>query len=151
MRISSGGATAIFPSGDFTEFRGASGGTVEYYTSGTNFTIPTTSASSESLGYYNHLILTPATGANITMPNSNLTIYGNATVQGQSATGVVRLNTAAARNLNINGDLLVTSGNLQFRNGVSQSATINGNISISNGAVFDVNAAPQPCTTLAGT
>jgi len=40
LRISSSTATAQFPGGDFGEFLGENGGTVEYYTSGVNFTVP---------------------------------------------------------------------------------------------------------------
>lgn len=40
LRISSSTATAVFPGGDFGEFLGEGGGTVEYYTLGTNFTMP---------------------------------------------------------------------------------------------------------------
>lgn len=42
LKISSAAATASFPSGDFGEFLGSSGGIVEYYTTGSqDFTIPT--------------------------------------------------------------------------------------------------------------
>lgn len=40
LRISSSTATAQFPGGDFGEFLGENGGTVEYYTLGVNFTVP---------------------------------------------------------------------------------------------------------------
>lgn len=40
LRISSNATTAEFPGGDFGEFLGEGGGTVEYYTLGTNFTMP---------------------------------------------------------------------------------------------------------------
>ena len=40
LRISSSTATAVFPGGDFGDFLGEGGGTVEYYTSGIDFTMP---------------------------------------------------------------------------------------------------------------
>jgi hypothetical protein len=148
IRISSGGATAIFPSGDFTEFLGPNGGTVEYYTSGTDFTIPTTSASSLALSYYCNLTLTPASGRLITMPNINLNVYNDLTIQGASATGIVRLNTTTARTLNISRNITLTGGNLQFRNGQSQTLTVGGNISLASGSIFDVQNTGATTNTL---
>lgn len=131
-------STNVFPAGDFTEFRGINGGTVEYYTpAGSSFTIPTTSSAptNDPLTYYHHLMLTPATGRTITMPNINMMIYGNMTVQGAGST---YLNTTATRTLNITGDLLVVSGTLQFRTGQSQNIITQGSLSISSGAIYNL-------------
>jgi len=49
LRISSSTTTAEFPGGDFGEFLGENGGTVEYYTSGTDFTIPSGSTTTTTL------------------------------------------------------------------------------------------------------
>ncbi len=154
IRISIPGAppatalTAAFPSGDFSEFTGTNGGTVEYYTpADRDLLIPVTSGSGDALNNYRHLIVSPATGRYITTPNRNLTVYGNMTVQGQSATGIVRLNTAAVRNLTINGNLTVTSGDLQFQNGQSQTITIGGNASI-GADLFDVQNTGATTNTL---
>lgn len=47
LRISSAASAAEFPGGDFGEFLGENGGTVEYYTTGTqDFTLPTGTAAS---------------------------------------------------------------------------------------------------------
>ncbi len=136
IRISSGGATAIFPRGDFSEFRGANGGTVEYYTSGTNFIIPTTSASSDALNYYRHMILTPAGGAFITMPDLNINLYGNLT---QTGAGTSYLNiSGTGRALTIAGNLEITGGTLQYRNGSVQNVAVAGNVTVANGTNFDV-------------
>ena len=141
MRITSNGATAIFPAGDFGNFLGPAGGTVEYYTTGTqDFVIPATSAapSSASIVSYFNLKLTPQSGRQITMPNSDLTIYGDLTIQGASATGLVNLNAVAAKNLSVNNNLNITGGNLIFNNAFAQALTIGGNIAISSGALFNV-------------
>jgi hypothetical protein len=128
--------TAAFPSGDFSEFRGLNGGTVEYYTGAIDeMLIPSTSQSGDALNYYRHIILTPEIGRYIAMPDLNLTIYGNMTVQG---TGTTRFNTTASRTMEIDGNLSVTSGTLQFRDGQSQTINVDGNISISSGATFNV-------------
>lgn len=141
LRISSATATAEFPAGDFGNFIRASGGTVEYYSTGTqDFTIPLSSAAPTALPLisYKNLLLTPATGRAITMPNQNMRIYSTMTVQGASSTGVARLNSAAARELAINSNLVVNSGTLQFMNGTAQSLLIYGNISIGASGTFNL-------------
>lgn len=141
LRISSASATAQFPAGDFGNFIRESGGSVEYYTTGAqDFTIPLTSAAPTNLPLisYKNLILTPATGRYIAMPNQNERIYGTMTVQGASATAVVRLNSANTRTLTLEGDLLVKSGTLQFQNVTSQILDIAGNIHIDAGALFNI-------------
>jgi len=145
-------SASLFPSGDFSEFRGTSGGTVEYYTNGSNYTLPITSGSADPLSYYKHLMISPQTGRNITLPNLNLTLYGDMIIQGGSATGVAQLNTASARSLLVSGDLTVASGNLRFGNGSSQNLTINGNLSVANGAIFNTlnSGATTNRITLAG-
>ncbi len=138
--------TATFPSGDFSAFRGPDGGTVEYYTGAIDeMLIPSTSASGDALNYYMHLVLTPASGRYIALPDLNLIIYGNMTAQGA---GTTRFNTAASRTLNIEGDLSVTSGTLQFRNGQSQVVTVNGNVTVSAGAIFNVQNAGSTTNSL---
>lgn len=142
LRISSNSATAIFPAGDFGNFLGATGGIVEYYTSGSqDFVIPVTSASptSSAISNYYNLHLTPQSGRQITMPNSDIVVYNNMTVQGASVTGLVNLNSVAGRNLSINNNLNVNGGNLIFKNGFSQALTVNNTLSISSGAIFDVS------------
>jgi hypothetical protein len=128
--------TGSFPGGDFSAFRGPNGGTVEYFSTG-SYTIPTTSTSSESLNTYRHLILNPGAGTVITMPDLNLTVYGNLT-QG-SGEGTSYLNTSVtSRTLTIGGNLNVNTGLMQVRNGSSQNVTVAGNFSISSGATFSV-------------
>ena len=151
LRISSAGATAEFPAGDFGNFIRESGGTVEYYTTGSqDFTVPTISAGPTNLPLisYKNLILTPATGRFINMPNQNERIYGTMTIQGGSATGVVRLNSTNARTLTLEGDLLIKSGNLQFQNVTSQILDVAGNINIDAGAIFDIAGAGAAVTNL---
>ncbi|MFD1003583.1 T9SS type A sorting domain-containing protein [Ohtaekwangia kribbensis] len=141
LRISSATATAEFPAGDFGNFIRANGGTVEYYTTGTqDFTIPTGSSVPTSLPLisYKNLVLKPASGQYIAMPNQDERIYGNITVQGASSTGVARLNAAASRTLTVNGNVVVTSGNLQFMNGTAQTLEVDGNVTISAGAIVNL-------------
>ena len=141
LRIAS---SNYFPQGDFGVFIGPNGGTVEYYTAGANITIPVTSdVTNLPLTNYRHLILTPATGNNITLPATDLTVYGNLTING-TGTGPndgVRTPTTASYVYTINGNLNVNSGLLEYRNNVLQTIKVFGNLNIASGAVFRVSAA----------
>jgi fibronectin-binding autotransporter adhesin len=144
LRISSSTATAEFPAGDFGNFIRASGGTVEYYsTASQDFTIPLSSASPTLLPLisYKNLTLSPGAGRFIRMPNQDLRIYGNLTVQGAASSGVAHLNSVNARTMTINGNIAVTGGNLQFQSGTPQTIDLDGGISVSTGAIFDVSPA----------
>jgi hypothetical protein len=138
LRISSSAATAVFPAGDFGNFLGTNGGTVEYYTSSLDFLLPLISSAptSRSITNYNHLMLSPATGFSITMPNTNLIVTGTMTVNGSSATALAKLNAAATRTLTIKTDLLVNGGNLIMQNGNTQTIRIDRNLTIAIDAGF---------------
>ena len=141
LRISSAAATAEFPAGDFGNFIRALGGTVEYYTTGSqDFTIPINSSAPTTLPLitYRSLVLTPGAGRFIRMPDQDERIYNHLIVQGTTSTGIARLNTTSARTLTINGNLVVSSGNLQFQNTTSQNLEIDGNVQVSSGAIFNL-------------
>ena len=66
LKISASASPAQFPGGDFGNFLSAGGGTVEYYNTGAvDFTLPAKTT-------YNNLILSPANGRVITMPDLNI-------------------------------------------------------------------------------
>ena len=162
MRISSAIGTATFPSGDFGNFLGPNGGTVEYYTQsapatniGVAFTLPTqyTAGVTVNITSYANLILSPGNGRNITLPNTDLTVFKDVNINTSlnSVAGISQLNnTGSTRTVNINGNLYVNKGNLQFTNGgnLAQNLTVNGNVAVSNGAVFDVAATNAATNTL---
>jgi fibronectin-binding autotransporter adhesin len=150
LRISSTGPTAAFPNGDFGNFLGINGGTIEYYTEtapsniGAAFILPTTFTSGATVtnitNYYN-LILSPATGKNITLPNTDLTIFKDFSinVSGTSASGLALLNNqAATRSMTVNGNLNINKGNLQYTNVGAQNVIVLGDVNILSGATFDV-------------
>lgn len=143
LRISSTGATAAFPAGDFGNFLSTGGGTVEYYNTGTtDFTLPA------GITYYNNLTLSPSNGRWVRMPNVDMTIYGNFTTIG-TGTGVSRLNSAAVRTLTVEGDINVTSGTLRFMNNTfAQTVYANGNVNLLSGATFDVSTTTNATNTL---
>ncbi|MBL0047056.1 MAG: PKD domain-containing protein [Bacteroidetes bacterium] len=141
LRISSSGATAQFPAGDFGLFLGQNGGTVDYFNTGAqDFTIPLTSAAptAAALGNYYNLTLSPTNNRTITLPNRDLTIYNNLTILGASATARALINATATRTLSILGNLNVNAGNFQFQNGTIQNMLVTGNVSIAGAAIFDV-------------
>ncbi len=82
LRIAS---STYFPAGDWGNFLGPSGGTVEYYqTAAGTLTLPTTytlpgGGTANITGYYN-LITSPYNASHIILPNTNLTVYNNLTV-----------------------------------------------------------------------
>ncbi|MCX6222965.1 MAG: autotransporter-associated beta strand repeat-containing protein [Bacteroidia bacterium] len=162
LRISSSAATAVFPSGDFGSFLGVAGGTVEYYNEtapgniGIAFTLPTTyllGSTPANIATYYNLILSPATGKNITMPDTDLLIYKdmNINVSGSSVTGIALLNIQnTTRNITINGNLNVNNGNLQFTNAgsIAQNVSVVGDVTVASGATFDVAANLAATNTL---
>ncbi len=127
-----------FPIGDFGDFIGSNGGTVEYYTTTANITIPTTSASGLALSTYYNLKLSPA-GYNIILPAENLTVYNNMTVNGTGTTYMVQT-PATPWTYIIDDSLNIVSGVLQFTNSVAHTIQVNGNTNISSGAIFNTGA-----------
>ncbi|TCN66379.1 beta strand repeat-containing protein [Acetobacteroides hydrogenigenes] len=142
LRISSSAATAEFPGGDFGNFLSSGGGTVEYYstsTLGSSFVLPTTYVSAGTtvnIATYNNLVTAPAGGNTVTLPNSEVLVYGTYSAGGA---GVSQLNsTATSRTLTVNTLLEVkASGTLRFVNGGVQNVVANGNVVVDG--TFDVN------------
>ncbi|MDY0199941.1 MAG: GEVED domain-containing protein [Tenuifilaceae bacterium] len=146
LKISSAGATAVFPGGDFGNFLGIGGGTVEYYSIATlgaaTFRLPTTYTSGGStvnITSYNNLVTTPHTAKNIILPDANLIVYNDFTVNGG---GLTQFNTlATTRTLTVDSNLIINGGTLRYMNAsnVAQNLTVNGDITVNTGATFDVN------------
>jgi Domain of unknown function DUF11 len=139
-----------FPKGDWGNFLGTSGGTVEYYqTSAGTLNLPTTytlpSGSTANItGYYN-LTTSPYNSSNIILPNTDLTIYNNLTV-GYSAGGgtsncITQLNAGGTtRTLEVKGNTTVNQfGIVQFMNSAAQNFIADGSVTVSAGGVFKVN------------
>jgi fibronectin-binding autotransporter adhesin len=129
-----------FPGGDFVNFLGTSGGTVEWY-GATGYSIPTTGTAPLSLANYYNLIISPSGGAGqqITLPTINVTVYNNLTINA-SATSLVYTDPTGARTMTVNGALNVSSGTLSFRNGAASTWVVGGNTTISTGATVAVQS-----------
>ena len=130
------GSSNYFPSADFGDFIGPNGGTVEYYTVNANIAVPLTSMSGMALTTYKHLKLTHSGAYTITMPNQDVTVYGDLTIDG-SGTGSARLNTTATRTVTVNGNLNVNSGVFEFRTPL-QTLNVLGNTTIAASGTFRV-------------
>jgi len=141
LRISSSATTAEFPQGDFGAFINQEGGTVEYYTNGTSFTLPENSADGLNLSTYNNVSLMAAGTNVITLPNIDLRVYNDMTAGATGFTNIVRLNSSSEKTLTINNDLNVNAGTLQFNNNNAQEVIIDNDINIANGATFEVRNA----------
>jgi fibronectin-binding autotransporter adhesin len=128
--------SANFPSGDFLNFMGTSGGTIEWY--GPAYTIPSVGPAPQniSLATYYNLQITPNNNVSITMPANDLTIHNNLTISGATATGQVNTNTGGTRNITIANDLEITSGILSVRNGAISNFIVNGNTTVATSASF---------------
>lgn len=147
LRIAS---TAYFPTGDWGNFLGTSGGTVEYYqiAAGT-LNLPATITS------YNNLITSPYNGSNVVLPNTNLTVYNNFTV-GYSAGGgtsncITQINAAAATTtLEVHGNININQyGILQYMNAAAENVIVDNDINIAaDGALQVRNGGTSVANTL---
>lgn len=126
IRIAATGSPAPFPGGDFTNFVGPTGGTVEWY--GTAKTLPTVPDT-----YYN-LVINASAGA-ITLPNTDLRIYGTLTKSGanNSLTTVT-----AARTITIDGDFNISAGQFVWQNTTVTNLNIAGTTTVSSGAALNL-------------
>ncbi|HLO60057.1 MAG TPA: gliding motility-associated C-terminal domain-containing protein [Bacteroidales bacterium] len=130
-------ANNYFPQGDFGDFIGPTGGTVEYYTSGANVLIPTISTGTGLvLDHYFNLKISPEAGRNITLPNCNLNIFNDLTVSG-TGTGQVNTNTTATHTIVTNHNFNIESGIFEVQNTNIQTIRVMGNL-LDNG-IFRVN------------
>ncbi len=128
FRVSSSTATPSFPRGNFTSFLSANtGGTVEYYRTSLDFTIPASNQDGLPLANYRNLNVVPTSGI-VTLPARILTISGNLNVLGGS--GTVRFASAATGDITVGADLTNTAGTtLQFQSsGTARFITVAGSL-----------------------
>ena len=140
IRISSSAATAQFPAGDFGLFFLPDGGAAEYYTSGSNFTIPATTASPTlmEIPSYRNLNINPSGNNRIIMPGRDFTIFEDLSINSSSASAEASLAENASHTITILGNLNVNGGRLSSRSEFVQNLEVRGNLSI--GADATMNA-----------
>jgi hypothetical protein len=130
-------ASAIFPAGDFINFLGPNGGTVEWY--GATKTLPATGPTPQNLNllnYYN-LILNPANGQTITLSANDMLVYNNLTKTGL---GNIYIDNIANRKLVINNNFDILQGAFSLRTGASADMYV-GNITIGPDGLFNMSGA----------
>ncbi|WP_044117959.1 T9SS type A sorting domain-containing protein [Alkaliflexus imshenetskii] len=134
LRIAS---TNYFPQGDFGDFIGPNGGTVEYYTTAADVVVPTSSSGTGlALNRYYNLVLNVSAGRTITLPDTDVEVLNNLTIKGSNI--VQTRNGGTSRSYQVNKNLNIESGTLQYRNGVVTNIRVLGNLEISSGASFNV-------------
>jgi len=145
LRISSSSPVAVFPGSDFGNFLSASGGTVEYYSTGTSFTLPEVSASGFQLDHYNNLVLSAKAGDTIRFPGKNLEVIHHLVV-GRSAafTGHVVFSNASQGNVSVGGNAEIRNGLLVFPNSTARQIAISGDLLIGSSASFIVSGSGTP-------
>ena len=144
LRIAS---SNYFPTGDWGNFLGVSGGTVEYYqTAVGTLNIPATyllpnGTTPANITGYNNLITSPYSGANIVLPNTNLTVYKNFTVGSSStASGTTQINAGATTTtLEVRGNININQyGILQYMNAAVENVIADNDINIASGGALQV-------------
>ena len=129
-----------FPSGDWSNFVSAGGGTVEYYnTSSFNF----------SQLVYNNLIINLSTNALVATLLGDMTVNGNLTItRGKFQ---INDNSNVSRNLSVNGNVYVSpNGSIGIGTGnINHRMVVNGNFTNDGTVVFtELNAADYSGTNL---
>ncbi|QIX62184.1 T9SS type A sorting domain-containing protein [Hymenobacter sp. BT18] len=138
LRISSATTPAQFPGGDFGSFLGEQGGTVEYYTTGTSFSVPLTSFTGQSLTSYYNLVLNSGSGLTLTLPAQDLRIYNDLRGGTRSGfTGTATLNAGVAGNLTIDGKIDQQLGSLFYGTG-ARSVVVGKDVLVGTGAAFGI-------------
>lgn len=128
------GSSAYFPNGDFGSFLRSGGGTVEYYANANNITLPTSPVS------YNNLKLTSTNGNYVSMPNANITVYGDMTTS-SSNTSYNRFYTGnTQRTVTVEGDVIVQAGTLAFASGAVQNLIVKGAVIVNSSSNFNIKS-----------
>ena len=137
LQISSLTPVAEFPGGDFGIFFTEEGGTTEYFSSGTSFTIPEVTAAPTNMNIvsYRNLSTFPGAATTITLPNTNLEIYENVSTAGA---GVTQMNNASTKTITVRGNLEVAGGTLRYRAGANQNLIVDNNINVGVIGAFEV-------------
>lgn len=139
IRISSSTNTAEFPQGDFGLFFLELGGTAEYYSTTSSFTLPllTASPTSMEIPSYKKLVLTASGSYRIALPERDLTIFEDLIVNSSSSNGEANLCNTASQEVTVNGNLLINGGKLRIRSAEEQVLNVKGNLVVANGASLD--------------
>lgn len=130
LRLSS----ANFPSGDFGKFLGEHGGTVEYY--GGGYTIPNSSQGGFALTNYCNLVLSGnSEGSLVTMPNTNITVYKDLTVNGWAQSNT----TNSVHTVTVNGNWQINDGKFTMAQVSSRAQTykVLGDVTIGGNATLE--------------
>lgn len=130
MRISGG----YFPQGDLGFILGENGGTIEYYTIASDFTLPSFSdVTNMSLTHYNNLKLTHSDAYTIILPGNDLRIYDDLTVNG-SGSKRVSSNTSADYAIVVDSNFVIETGKFRYETGSKLDITVMNDVVLAAGA-----------------
>ena len=144
-------ASAVFPQGDWGTFLDDNGGIVEYYSTNTvgatpllipaQYNLP--SAGTANIVSYRNLIIAPGPGKTINLPNTNLTIFENLTIDNYGLNPIVQINPGATTTMvTVKNDLLIKQNSvLRYSNQRIQHVEVEGNVIVENNAFLDVSTA----------
>ncbi|MBT1687454.1 beta strand repeat-containing protein [Dawidia soli] len=130
-------ASSVFPAGDFINFLGPNGGTIEWY--GNSKTLPASGSAPQNLNllnYYN-LILNPGTGQTIYLSANDMLVYNNLTKTGA---GNIYIDNTANRKLVINGTFEILQGAFSLRTEAAVDMYV-GNMTIATNGLFNMSGA----------
>ncbi|MCT4637169.1 MAG: hypothetical protein N4A72_05640 [Bacteroidales bacterium] len=151
LKLTTNNSVANFPGGDWGTFLGENGGTVHYYSTGTDYVIPDIISGTDE--YWNIIIssdnghiefpqsdilirnsLTKRGDDNLLTSNSqscNITVQNNCSIEN----GAIIFNQSQQANMKLNGDVDITSGAaLRLLEGRNHTIEFSGNI-INNGII----------------
>lgn len=130
-------ASNVFPAGDFINFLGPDGGTVEWY--GASKTLPAEGPLPQRLNllnYYNLIINPTSAAAIITASANDLLVYHNLTKTG---VGSFFIDNTANRKLAVNGDYDILQGTFSLRSTYAVDMFLGGTTTIAADGTFNMS------------
>jgi gliding motility-associated-like protein len=150
------GSIYQFPKGDFSDFN-VNRGTTEFYSTNPNigpiFILP------PDVNSYGTVILSPAGGSNIALPNTNnVIIYGDLICRGQNWESWLAMSwngpygTIIPKTVYVRGSLLLQGGSFvfTFNGSIAQSIVIDGDVIVYPGAGIDLYSSSSNTMSVGG-
>ncbi|MBN1112224.1 MAG: hypothetical protein JXA53_04845 [Bacteroidales bacterium] len=131
--------SSFFPGGDWGEFLGVNGGTIEFFNvTNNNYYIPNNNFPSANHNEYFNLIINannPINNRQIILLDADLTIHNDFTKDGSKQS----LFSANGQVIDIKGNMFVKDGPLRFNGYVGNTLIVRKDLIIDNGASLNIN------------
>lgn len=125
-------AATTLPGGDFSDFCGTNGGTVEYYGSAPRV-LPSTSTKS----YYN--LKSSQTGVTYTFPSGATSIYNDLMLSGSTTASALATNSTST-SISVGNNLVLAQGNLNITGTGPHTVTVGNKVDVASAATFQVTS-----------